>query len=272
MKRLSSLVLTLYALGGVVLCLAVGIVLAQVQPYSAAIRRMDHGLVRDWLLAAGGGEAGSVVLALWFLGLCTAVGVLVLNLGACIWTRLLPRLKNVSRFNYWVLLLAHVLMILILLGHLSQMTLGFKEEGLKLLPGQSKTFPGDLRLTVEQVHFVNDPGLLNLTYRQGRRAHTTKVFSRAENTVRIVLWRGPQRVAGGDLHILEPLLAAGTRLTLSDFFRDDSGEKSRVGAVLTVAYNPLTGFFFAAYLAWIAVYLLLTVKAFLRGGKPPTND
>jgi hypothetical protein len=62
------------------------------------------------------------------------------------------------------------------------------------------------------------------------------------------------------------------RLTLSDFFRDDSGEKSRVGAVLTVAYNPLTNIFFAAYLAWIAVYLLLAVKAFLRGNKPPPTD
>lgn len=272
MKRLSSLVLTLYALGGVVLCLAVGIVLAQVQPYNAAMARMNQGLLWDWLLAAGGGESGSAVLIIWFLGLCAAVGVLVLNLCACIWTRLLPHLKNESRFNSWLLLLAHVFMILILLGHLSQMTLGFKEEGVKLLPGQSKTFPGDLRLTVEQVRFVNDPGLLNLTYRQGRRARTRSVFNRAQNTVRVSLWRGPQRVAGGDLRILEPLRAGGMRLTLSDFFRDDSGEKSRVGAVLTAAHNPLTRFFFAAYLAWIAMYLLLTVKAFLRGGKSPIND
>jgi len=271
MKRLSSLVLTLYALGGLVLCLAAGIVLAQVEPYSAAMSRMNHGLLLDWLLAAGGGESGSAVLILWFLGLCVSVGVLALNLCACIWTRMLPRLKNVSSFNYWVLLLAHVFMILILLGHLSQMIMGFKEEGVKLLPGQSKTFPGDLRLTVEQVHFVNAPGLLNLTYRQGRRARTADVFSRVQNTVRISIWRGPERVAGGDLRILEPLLVGGMRLTLSDFFGDDSGENSRAGAVLTVVHNPLTSFFFAAYLAWIAVYLLLAVKAFLRGERPPNN-
>ena len=43
MKRLSSLVLTLYALGGVVLCLAVGLVLAQVPPYAAAMSKMNQG-------------------------------------------------------------------------------------------------------------------------------------------------------------------------------------------------------------------------------------
>ncbi|MDD2903107.1 MAG: hypothetical protein PHU44_11810 [Syntrophales bacterium] len=272
MKRLSSLVLTLYALSAVVLCLAVGIVLAQAPPFAAAMTRMDHGLVLDWLLAARAGASASKVLALWFVTLCTAVAILVVNLCACTWTRLLPRLKNVSRVNYWLLLLAHVLMILILLGHLSQMTMGFKEEGVKLLAGQSQTFPGDLRLTVEQVDFVNDPGILNLTYRQARRAHTRKAFNRTANMVRLALWRGPQRLAEGDLRILEPLLAGNIRLTLSDFFRDDSGGKSRVGAVLTVAYNPLTNFFFAAYLAWVAVYLLLAVKAFFRGEKPSIND
>jgi hypothetical protein len=303
MKRLSSLVLTLYALGAVVLCLAVGLVLAQVRPYSAAMSGMNHGMLLAWLLAGGGGAPGAKLLVSWFLALCAAVGVLVLNLCACTWTRLLPRLKNGSRFDYWLLILSHVLMILVLLGHLSEMTLGFKEEGVKLLPGQSQTLPGDLRLTVERVHFVNNPGLLNLSYRQARQALTTKTFNRAENTVRIALWQGSQRLASGDLHILEPLQAAGVRLTLTDFFKHGSGmglakcvclpggnagppsgtgtglrmvshgtlpsgpeDKSRVGAVLTITYNPLTKVFFAAYLAWIAVYLLLAVKAFLRGG------
>lgn len=231
MKRLSSLVLTLYALGGLVLCLAVGIVLAQVAPYAAAMSRMNHGLLLDWLLADRGGEPGSAVLTLWFLGLCTAVGVLVLNLCACTWTRLLPRLKNVSRFHYWLLLLAHALMILILLGHLSQMIMGFKEEDVKLLPGQSKTFSGDLRVTVDGVHFVNDYGLLNLTYRQARRARTVNVFSQAQNTVHITLWRGPQRVAGGGLRILEPLRAGGDEADSVRLFpRRFRGEKSGGGS------------------------------------------
>lgn len=271
LKRLSSLVLTLYALSAVVLFLAVGIVLAQVEPYATAMNRMDDGLLLDWLLTEWGRGPGSKVLTVWFLGLCAAVAVLMLNLCACTWTKLLPRLKNESRFHAWLLLLAHVLMLLILLGHLSQMTMGFKEEGVKLLSGQSKTFPGDLLITVERVHFVNDPAFLNLTYRQGRRAHTREVFNRAENTVRLSIWQGPQKLAEGDLRMLEPLLAGKIRVTLSDFFRADTGEKNRVGAVLAVVSNPLTHFFFAFYFAWIVVYLLLTVKAFLRGSTLPTN-
>ena len=308
MKRLSSLVLTLYALGGVVLCLAVGLVLAQVPPYAAAMSRMNHGLLRDWLLAGGGGGPGAKVMVIWFLALCVAVGVLVLNLCACTWTRLLPRLKTGSRLDYWLLLLSHVFMILILLGHLSQMVMGFKQEGVKLLPGESRTLPGNLRLTVEQVHFVNSTGLLNLTYRQGRRAHTVAAFDRAANTVRVALWRGTRKVAGGDLRILEPLLEGGVRLTLSDFYFQNSAAglakcicnpemsqgtppaaaglqktgnrtlaggpegKGRVGAVISIVANPLTSVFFTAYLAWIAVYVLLAVRAFLRGEKPFIND
>ena len=113
-------------------------------------------------------RTGAKMLVFWFLALCAAVGLLVLNLCACTWTRLLPRLKTGSRLDYWLLLLSHVFMILILLGHLSQMVMGFKQEGVKLLAGESRIFPGDLRLTVEQVNFVNSTGLLNLTYRNGQ--------------------------------------------------------------------------------------------------------
>ncbi|MEW5914210.1 MAG: hypothetical protein AB1814_16765 [Thermodesulfobacteriota bacterium] len=268
MKHLSSLVLMLYALGGVVFCLAVGIVMAQVRPYSMIMPSMDHGLILDWLLASLGGKSGSMLLSVWFLALCAAVGVLVLNLCCCAWTKLLPRLQNGTRVHSWLLLLAHVLMILILLGHLSQMTLGFKQEGIKLLPGQSRTLPGDLRIAVEQVHYVNDPKLLNLPYRRARQVHTVAAFDRQKNVARVAVWQGAQRVETAELRILEPLVKNGLRLTLSEFYRDDSQGRSRVGAVLTASHNPLTGLFFAAYLAWVATYLLLTVQAFVR--KPPT--
>ena len=117
MKRLSSLLLTLYALGAVMLFLVIGMVLAQVKPFSAAMPAMDQGLIRDWLPVALGGGAVPCLMGLWFLALCASVGLLVANLCACTITRLLPRLKNSGRVHSWLLLLAHVLMVLILLGH-----------------------------------------------------------------------------------------------------------------------------------------------------------
>ena len=267
MKALSSLTLTLYALGALVLCLAVGMILAQAPPYSQAMPAMDQGLILDWLLDQLAQGQGVSLLAVWFLALCCSVGLLVLNLCACTWTRLLPRLRNGSRLQNWLLLLAHVLMILILLGHLSQMTLGYKEEGVKLLAGAGHELPDGLRLRLDQVVFTGDPAQLNQTYRQARVVQTRQAFDLEKNQVRVSLWRAGRQVDSGRLRILEPLCAQGLRMTLSDFYRDDAGDQPRVGAVFTASHNPLTYVFFSAYLAWIAVYLLLAGRAFVRNGE-----
>jgi len=274
-KKLSSLLLTLYALGGVVFLLIAGMILAQVKPYSAAMPAMDQALIRLWLPTALSGGPASALLGCWFLALCGAVGLLVANLVACTITRLLPRLSagqvNGGRLHSWLLLLAHALMVVILLGHLSQMSLGFKRENLKLPAGQATELPGGLSVKVDQVVFQDDPALLNLNYRQGRRAHTRDAFHREKNLARVSLWQGGQRQGGGALRILEPLLADDLRITLSDFYRQDTGGPPQVGAVLTITRNPLTRFFFAAYLAWIAVYLSLAARAFVRGPKTINN-
>ena len=263
MKALSSLKLTVYALAGVVLVLVAGMILAQVQPQAQAMKAMNAGLVRDWLLA-GPDQEGHNQVAVWFVALCLAVGILVVNLAACAWTRLWPRLKNGARCHDWLLFLAHVLMILILLGHLSQMFMGFKFECLKILAGQERTFPGGLRLKVEKVSYVNDPAQLNLTYRQARRAYTRAAFNRAENQVLVSLWQDESKLREGVLRVLEPLVAGGVRVTLENFYRDDGQRPPQVGALITAAYNPLTSIFFGAYLAWIAVYLALAGRALLR--------
>lgn len=264
MKKLSSLLLTLYALGAVVFFLIIGMVLAQVEPFSLAMPAMDQGLIRDWLPTALGGKMVPALLGLWFLALCASVGILVLNLCACTITRLLPRLKNNHGVHTWLLLLAHVLMVVILVGHLSQMTLGFKKEGLKLLPGQTAELPGGQKVRVDKVVYVDDLALLNLTYRQGRRAQTAERFHRERNLVSLSLHQGGQAREKGELRILEPLLAGGLRITLSDLYREGEGDKARVGAVLTIIRNPFTQFFFTAYLGWIVVYMALAVQGFTR--------
>ncbi|MFH1153869.1 MAG: hypothetical protein V1793_08635 [Pseudomonadota bacterium] len=261
MKHLSSLFLTLYALGGIVLCLGAGMILVQMSAFSTVVQAMDRGLILDWLFTAFQGKSASTLLGIWFLSLFTSVGVLVINLCACTWTRLIPRLRNRASAHSWLLLLAHVLMILILMGHLSQMTLGFKEEGIRLMPTQSKVLPRGLRLAIDDVHFENDPRLLNLTYRQARKVQTIDAFSLTKNLVQLSLWQEGTLVKQCDLRILEPLVLGGLRITLSDFFRDD-GDQTTVGAILTVTCNPFLKFFFAAYIVWIAVYIMLAIQTF----------
>ncbi len=263
MKMLSSLNLTLWALGAIALCLLIGMILAQVPLSSALVASMNKGLVLDWLIDAVSAGAGPVALAVWFAALCASVGLLVLNLGACTYTRLWPRLMHAKRVHTVLLFMVHALMIVILLGHLSQMTMGFKDESMRLLPGQSVELPDGLSLTLDTATFVDDHSLLNLTYRQGRRAQTTTAFHRELNTAGISLWRDGRKLESGEMRILEPLQIEGLRLTLSDFYLDKSN--GSVGAIIAVSGNPLTEVFFAAYLAWIVVYVLLAAMGCRAG-------
>ncbi|KMY67828.1 hypothetical protein AAU61_08145 [Desulfocarbo indianensis] len=247
--------LTLYCLAGLALWLAAGMLLAQTQPYMLHMKAMDQTLLRDWL---AGPALGQPVVLVWFLVLCGGVGLLALNMAVCTWTKLLPRLKgNGGRLRTWFLAGVHVLMLLVLLGHLSQMGLGFKLESVKLLPGQSRELPDGSLLTVTETHFADDPALLNLSYRQGRASLLAGVFHREKNTASLELSLGGRSQAKGVLRILEPWEADGLRVTLAEFFRDDSQTPPRVGVLLTVARNPLEKLFFASYLAWILVYIYL---------------
>lgn len=255
MNKLSSLYLTLYCLAGLALWLAAGMVLAQTPPFMLHMKAMDQTLIRDWL---AGPALDQPVVLVWFLLLCAGVGLLTLNMAVCTWTRLLPRLKgNGGRLRTWFLAGVHILMLLVLLGHVSEMGFGFKLENVKLLPGQSKELPDGSIITVADAHFVDDPALLNLSYRQGRASHLASVFHREKNTASLELSLGGRSQAKGVLRVLEPWEAESLRVTLAEFFRDDSQAPPQVGVVLTVARNPLEKLFFASYVAWILVYIYL---------------
>lgn len=255
MNKLASLNLTLWSLGAIVVCLLIGMILAQIPPTYGLVALMNKGLVLDWLIDAVEEGAGAAALAVWFLALCGSVGMLVLNLAACTYTRLWPRMNNGHGLHRVLLFLVHVLMIVILVGHLSQMTIGFKDESIRLLPGNSVPLSEGVSLTLEGLTFVDSTDLLNLNYRQGRNVQTSTAFHRELNTAQIVLWRDGVKAGGGVLRILEPLKIDGVRLTLSDFYlEEDSGT---VGVIIAASGNPFTGVFFAAYLAWIIVYVAL---------------
>lgn len=265
MNKLSSLNLTLWALGAISFCLLVGVVLAQVPPSSRYVALMNKGLVLDWFLSAFSEGLGPLLIAIWFVALCASVGLLVINLCACTYTRLWPRFMRGKRLHNTLLFLVHALMIVILTGHLSQMTMGFKDESVRLQPGQSVELPNGTRLVLDNLTYADDKALLNLTYRQARRVQTTTAFNRDLNSARISLWQDGMKIDSGMIRTLEPLKAAGMRLTLSDFYLEESSES--VGVVLAVSGNPFTELFFLAYISWIVVYVLLSAMGCQGGEK-----
>jgi hypothetical protein len=134
------------------------------------------------------------------------------------------------------------------------------------LPGESHRLPGGLSLRLARLDFGDDPAILNQPYGKARWVLTKGSFHRQSNRLLLELddGQGPARQA--ELAILEPLLAAGYRITLTDFFRDDAKPGAPVGAALTLAKNPLTPLFFGAYGLWIVLYGALAWATWQRQG------
>lgn len=263
METLSSLKFALWSLVTMIVWLGAGVALGGIKSLAPHFKAMDQTLIVDWLL----GPAWQMpMVPLWFLGLCLAVGVMLTSLAACTLTRLLPRLRGGSRFKGWLLTLVHLIMLLVLVGHLAEMGLGHKHEGLRLLPGQAHQLPDGLSLRLVRLDFADDKAILNRPYGQARWVLTREAFHRQDNRLLVELDDGRSAPRQAELAILEPLLAQGYRLTLTDFFRDDSQPGAPVGAAITVARNPLTPLFFGAYGLWIILYGVLAWATWQRPG------
>ncbi len=255
LERLSSLKFTLWTLAVLVAWLGLGVVLAQVPTLAPGFKLMNQILLLTWLL----GPAWQVPLVpLWFLVLCLGVGVMLLNLAACTLTRLLPRLRSSNRAAGWLLTLAHLVMLVVLLGHMAEMGIGHKQEDVRLLPGQRYQMADGRNLTLDSVSFVADPAILNQPYRQARWINTRQAFDRQANWAQVAV-SGQAEAARAQLRIMEPLLSQGVRITLTDFFSQQAEGETRIGVALTVGANPLTYVFMGAYAVWVAVYMALAL-------------
>lgn len=270
MERLSSLKFTLGSLFALMIWVGVGVYLGQAKLLAASFFDMNRMLILDWLL----GPAWNQPLApLWFLGLCLGVGVMLLNLGFCTCTRLLPRLRAGNALKGWLLTLVHLVMLAVLLGHGAEMATGHKQEELRMLPGQTLELPGGLVLSLESVTFVSDPSVINLPYRQARFAWTSDKFKPADNSALVVIRRQGQEVVRGDLHILDPMKIEGLRLTLAGFYSPKEIKPAKVGVRLALVHNPLTTLFFVAYGAWVVLYAALAVLTWRSGpGNGPARQ
>ena len=256
MSSLSSLKFTLYSLSGIMIWLGLGVFLGQPQYLAASFNDMNRMLILDWML----GTAWEHPLApLWFLGLCLGVGLMLLNLGFCTFTRLLPRLRAGNALRGWLLTLVHLVMLVVLLGHGAEMAMGHKQEELRMLPGQSISLPQGMSLELSQVRFISDTSVINLPYRQARWVWTSTAFQRRQNWAQAVVRRGDQELWRGELRILEPVKIGGLRLTLAGFYSPPNEKPPRVGVRLALVNNPLTALFFVAYGAWIVLYTALAV-------------
>ncbi len=261
-KKLSSIQLCFWLLALIILWLAAGIALALHPATGDAVYGMNKQLVIDWLLQS---ENPDWRAAAWLLVFCLLNLLLFINMSLCLALNLLKRILFSAKLKNSLLTVIHVLVLFVMLGHLANMAVGFKQERIKMTPGSVLDLPGGYMVELNSVHFAADLRLLTMDRHKARQEMTRDRFDLKENFADISVFRGRLEKAGKRIHIMEPLKLGSFRVTLNRFFAADKNGEKHAGAVITVSRNPIHEWFFLIYALMILSFLAYTAVCIISG-------
>ena len=254
-RKLSSLSFAGWSVVALIVWCTLGIVLAGTEGFSNQLHGMNDIIIRDWLTSP---QRGAFFWKVWFVGLCTAVVVLGINLIFCSWNKFASLIRvNRAGGSKYVMLAVHILFGLVALGHFGSFMLGYKYENIRLVEGQSFRFDRVFSIRLEDVHFVDDPRVLQMAYRDQTPAN----FHYRLNYGDMVLSKGGEEVYRGRVYVLKPIRFKTIQVTLKRFTLPRSPETESPGVVVVISRNPVLDVFFIAYplmIAGIGIYLAMT--------------
>lgn len=263
MKRsfeiLSSMQFTAVVLGVLVFWFAWGILLAECADYKDGFRIMNSVLVPVWFTTQ---KQPLFLLKAWFLGLCSAMFILAVNLVFCSWNKLLRLMKGSVLRSRLVMLIIHVVFGLVALGHFGSFLLGYRYENIPLREGQSFVLPEGGTLVVEGIHFEDDLALLH----QSQKDHVPGAVLSQGNFCEVAFMRDGEAEARGKAYFMKPFVWNDIQVTLKRFTppkgEGKQGPKAQTPDVrLIVSRNPVKGlvlFLFPVMIAGIGLYLIMT--------------
>lgn len=238
-----------------------GLWLSGQERYAREFEMMNDLVGRQWLLSH---HSESLLLKFWFIGLCIIMAFLGVNLILCTWNKIFKIIKVRFDGPRFYMLIVHVFFGVVALGHFGGLMLGFEYNRVKLFKGKQYNLAEGYQVRVENVHFVDDPAVLN----KSRRERTKKDFHYRENYADVLLsLRGEPRHRG-TVSILHPFTYRDIQITLMNFIPPSRGEAMDgnppiPGVVFTISRNPVLSFFLIVYpmmIIGIFVYLLMTWK------------
>ena len=258
-ERFSSMKLTTAILAVLIMWFVWGILLSNSDIYVPGFRMMNRDLVPAWFETP---EALSQILKIWFLGLCFIMLGLAVNLVFCTWTRMIGILRNRLVKPRVFMLIIHVVFGLVALGHLASFLLGYRYENVRLQQGETFSLPDGYALTVTDVHFADDPGVLKKPPRQlGPDEYHPQM-----NFVAAVLKQKGSQVTDGRISFLHPLTHKDIQASLKRFTPPKGGENRKDGArkpgvMLIISKNPVKSLVFVLFpmmIAGIGIYMGIT--------------
>ena len=266
MKRtfelLSSMQFTTVILAVLVFWFAWGILLAESPVYEGGFKIMNSVLVPVWF---SGDKQPPLLLKVWFVGLCSGMLILAVNLVFCSWNKLIRLMKGNVLRSRMVMLVIHVVFGLVALGHFGSFLLGYRYENILLRKGQSFSLPQGYTLAVREIHFKDDMKLLN----QSPNEHVPLAVLSQGNFCEVAFLRNGETEAQGRAYFMKPFVWKDIQVTLKRF-TPPKGKKGpefegRTPSVrLIVSRNPVKGlvlFLFPVMIAGIALYLMMTWRS-----------
>ncbi len=261
-QRLSSTRLAWYTIVVLILLLAWGIFLATA--HNPIFKSLNHINLTEWLVLAGQTRPIAVI---WFIALCIAAGILLINGLCCGLTRLVTSAIRTRSTKQWMFLALHLLFLLVLGCHGLALILTQKHSQVTLYAGQRIDIMGR-QIQVKAVIFNDDITILTTPKPQQRKMMTTDQMNLRHNKARITLFND-QGSQAADLYMLSPYRDRFFQATITEFTYDtDRGEP---GITLNFTKNYFNLFFFSVYAVMIltlAGFTAITWKTPHKGDHP----
>lgn len=255
MRRLASLTCTTWCFAGLALWLGYGCYLASPFGMPDTLKTLNDRLVLHWLMDNAPSEP---VIVTWFICGLAICGVLMLNLLASLWTRLFPQAMRSATPMRIAMVAVHVLFAFSLIGHLIDITVGFKHTHIVLAPGEEQTFDNGYTVKVDSITFADDERLIRFCRSDPRGRMTRAEFHPENNPAHVTVLHNGAPVLTGNVHILSPLTKDGLRVTMCKFVKP-LGDDGPIHAQMSLSWNPFHPFFFAVYVLMIAGIILLAL-------------
>ena len=258
-EQLASLYFTMFILTVLILWFTWGILLAQSNKFAHAFDVMQSTLAPAWFSPTQGIP---LLLKFWFVGLCTVMAVLAINLIFCSWVKILKIIRVKLILHKLVMLIIHIVFGLMALGHFGSFFLGYRYENIKLHQGQSFTLKDGYILSVTDIHFVDNPQVLT----KSPKELSPKQYHHHANFSKVALSRNGKKIASGQIYFSRPFTYKNIQVTLKRFTSPKSidrgnDELQKLGVKLVVSKNPVKYFVFFLFpvmIIGIGVYTIMT--------------
>ncbi len=263
--KLSSLNFAVWILCILFLWLIWGIGLSLYKGYFDVFKDMNNILVRDWFLDPG---FDALHLKIWFAGLCVIMMVMGINLVFCTWNRIIRILGNRFSGPVFFMLVVHLIFGLVALGHFGGFMLGFKHGEVSLFKGESFVFEPGRRIEISDMHFMNDPEVLNKSRREIKKGELDYKHNFAE----IAVFDKDQLLFKKQIYLMKPIFHGSLQIALKRFLplKDIKNQTGPLpGIAICISRNPVLKIFLMIYplmIMGIAVHLFMTWQ------KPENNN